>query len=146
MSVKFKVRTGTTHIFVHCAATKPSMDIGVREIRLWHKRDNGWLDIGYHFVIRRDGTIENGRPQDVVGAHAKNYNSNSVSVCLVGGINDAGKPESNYTEAQWASLDEVVSNMSYEYPNAVVLGHRDVDSGKACPCFDVKAWWAKLNA
>lgn len=146
MGVNFKVRTDTKHIFIHCSATKPSMDIGVREIRMWHKRDNGWLDIGYHFVIRRDGTIENGRPQDVIGSHAKSYNSHSVAVCLVGGINDAGKPESNYTEAQWASLDEVVSNMSYEYPNAVVVGHRDVDAGKACPCFDVKAWWAKLNA
>ncbi|MDU3350765.1 MAG: N-acetylmuramoyl-L-alanine amidase, partial [Clostridium sp.] len=75
--VQFKQRNTTDAIFVHCSATKPSMNIGVREISQWH-REQGWLAIGYHFVIRRDGTLEAGREQSAVGSHAKDYNSTSV--------------------------------------------------------------------
>ncbi|MGL5965359.1 MAG: N-acetylmuramoyl-L-alanine amidase, partial [Fusobacteriaceae bacterium] len=86
----FKKRGSTDHIVIHCSATKPTMDIGVRDIRMWHKQQ-GWLDVGYHFIIKRDGTIEEGRPVDVVGSHVKNHNSNSVGVCLVGGVDDKMK-------------------------------------------------------
>ena len=59
--VQFKPRAVTEAIFVHCSATKASMNVGLREIRQWHK-EQGWLDVGYHFIIRRDGTVEEGRP------------------------------------------------------------------------------------
>ena len=140
MEIQFKTRKTTDYIVVHCSATKPSMDIGAKEIRMWHKRDNGWLDIGYHFVIRRDGTIEEGRKVDQVGAHVKNYNSISVGVCLVGGVNDSLKPEYNFTKEQEASLKEVLKTLKEKYPIAVIKGHRDFDSGKACPSFDVAHW------
>lgn len=138
-------RKATDFIVVHCAATKPTMDIGVAEIRKWHQ-GQGWADIGYHFVIRRDGTIENGRPMEAVGAHAKGYNSVAVGVCLVGGVDSNMKPDANYTAEQWASLESIVARLSAVYPKAKVLGHTNLDKGKACPCFDVQSWWAKINA
>lgn len=140
----FKKRGFTDHIVIHCSATKPTMDIGVRDIRMWHKQQ-GWLDVGYHFVIKRDGTIEEGRPVDVVGSHVKNHNSNSVGVCLVGGVDEKMKPEANFTDAQWAALETVVRELKAKYPNASVKGHNEFDAGKACPSFNVQHWFAAMD-
>ncbi|MGL5643163.1 MAG: peptidoglycan recognition protein family protein [Metamycoplasmataceae bacterium] len=137
--VQFKKRGFTDHIVIHCSATKPSQDIGVRDIAMWHKQQ-GWLACGYHYIIRRDGTLEAGRPFDVVGSHVKNHNSNSVAVCLVGGVNDKGQPESNYTDEQWATLNQIVAKLEALYPMATVKGHNEFDAGKACPSFNVKEW------
>src|SRR3546814_3669760 len=73
-------------IILHCSYTPPSMDIGAAVIKGWHVDGNGWTDIGYHFVLRRNGAVEEGRPLDVVGAHAKNFNGRSIGICLVGGM------------------------------------------------------------
>lgn len=137
--VQFKQRPATDFIVVHCAATKASMDIGVREIRQWHVQQ-GWLDIGYHFVIRRNGTVENGRPHDVIGSHVKGYNSRALGICLAGGIDDNGKPENNFTPEQFASLKLLLIAQKRQYPQAKIVGHHDLDSGKACPSFKVSEW------
>lgn len=137
--VQFKPRTSTEYIVVHCAATKATMDIGVREIRQWHVQ-KGWLDIGYHFVIRRNGTVENGRPHDVVGSHVKDYNSRSLGICLAGGIDAKGNPENNFTPEQFNSLKLLLLAQKRTYPGAKIVGHRDLNSGKACPSFDVGPW------
>ena len=136
--VQFKPRSSTEAIFVHCSATKPSMNIGVREISQWHK-EQGWLAIGYHFVIRRDGTIEEGRPVDVVGSHVKDWNSKSVGVCLVGGIDDKGRHEANFTPAQMHSLREKLADLKDLYPDAEIKAHHDV-APKACPSFNLSRW------
>lgn len=137
--VQFNKREVTNIIVIHCAATKPSMDIGLREIRQWHVQQ-GWLDVGYHYIIRRDGTVEIGRPHDVVGSHVKGHNFESLGICMVGGIDDAGKPQDNFTDTQWVALEGLVKEVSTVYPNARICGHRDLDSGKACPSFDVATW------
>lgn len=141
-------RKATEYIIIHCAATKPSMDIGAKEIDRWH-RARGFLSIGYHFVIRRNGTIETGRNLEEIGAHARGYNSTSVGICLVGGISESGKPENNFTQEQWKSLETLVKDLKTKYPDAEVIGHRDV-AKKDCPCFDAWAWWlnqvSKLKA
>lgn len=137
-------RKETTHIVVHCSATKADQDVGVREIDRWH-RQRGFLRVGYHFVIRRDGTVEFGRGQDEIGAHVEGHNRTSVGVCLVGGVNanDISKAENNFTEAQFASLREVLTNLRRDYPSATIVGHRDMPGvKKACPSFDVKEWVA----
>jgi len=128
-------------IVVHCSATKPSMDIGAKDIDSWHRK-RGWFAIGYHYVIRRDGTVEKGRPDDRPGAHARGYNSTSLGVCLVGGVNDKGKPEDNFTEEQFRSLWHVLFNLVGNYRTiTTVLGHRDLPKvHKACPSFDVAEW------
>ncbi|ULQ47386.1 N-acetylmuramoyl-L-alanine amidase [Flagellatimonas centrodinii] len=134
-------------LIIHCAATKPSMDIGAAEIRQWHL-GNGWSDIGYNYVIRRNGLIENGRDLDrdgnvdeEVGAHAKGFNARSIGICLVGGLNQAGQPAPEFTEAQFTALNGLLAGLRIRYPNTEILGHRDLPGvAKACPSFDVRHW------
>lgn len=135
-------RTKTDLIIVHCSATPAGMDIGAKEIDRWH-REKGWLKIGYHFVIRRDGTIEPGRDIDEVGAHAEGYNGRSVGICLVGGVAIDGKhSENNFTPAQFASLAKLLKSCLISYPDAKIIGHREV-APKDCPSFDVQEWLKK---
>jgi N-acetyl-anhydromuramyl-L-alanine amidase AmpD len=133
-------RAKTDLIIVHCSATKPSQDINAKTIDRWH-RARGWLKIGYHFVIKRDGTVEKGRELMEPGAHAKGYNANSVGVCLVGGLAEDGKADCNFTKEQWQSLATLVEELSEQFPAARIIGHREVNSHKECPCFDVTAWY-----
>jgi N-acetylmuramoyl-L-alanine amidase len=121
-AVTYKARKSTKYIVIHCADTPPKLDVGAAEIRHWHLQ-NGWSDIGYHFVIRRTGALENGRPVDAVGSHVRGYNSTSVGVCLVGGRQSKGdKPENNFTNQQWHQLFWIVSSLVERYPDAKVIG------------------------
>lgn len=116
----------------------------VSEIRKWHVQDNGWRDVGYHFLIDRDGTIAHGRPVSNVGAFEKRVNANAIGICLLGGHgsqqNDAF--EDHYTEAQDSSLRELIEQLQAQYPIRKVTGHNDY-SGKACPGFRVKNWFER---
>lgn len=136
------IRASTSFIVIHCAATRPSQDVGAADIRKWHKA-KGWADIGYHWVIRRNGKIEAGRAENLVGAHEPTRNRNSVGICLVGGVSekDFTKAENNYTPEQWAALEKLVGQVLTRYPKAKVMGHRDCPGvRKACPSFDAIAW------
>lgn len=134
-------RKATDFIAVHCSATRPSMDIGVKEITQWHKA-KGWSTIGYHYVIRRNGTLETGRRENEIGAHVEGHNHNSIGVCLVGGVHeDDLVPEANFTDAQFACLKTLIGFLKTKYPAAKVQGHRDFPNvKKACPSFDVADW------
>lgn len=147
IQVALRKRATTLAIFVHAADTPPTMDIGWREIHQWHTRDNGWSAIGYHVVIRRDGTIEAGRPLDAVGAHVASRNSDSVGVCMIGGKGKFSgmNPEAHYTKEQLASLLVVLKELQERYPKAEVMGHRDADKGKQCPSFDVYNWYKEVR-
>jgi N-acetylmuramoyl-L-alanine amidase len=148
MSIKYKFRQTTDYIAIHCSATRPSQDIGVADIRRWHLAQ-GWVDVGYHFVIRRDGTLETGRPAHVYGAHVAGFNDKSIGICLVGGVseNNINVPEENFTIAQFATLEWLVWGLNFRYPDATCQGHRDFPGvNKACPSFDVRPWWSRLLA
>lgn len=135
-------RTKTNWIVVHCSATRAvQRNIGVDDIRQWHLQ-KGWSDIGYHYVIKRDGTLQTGRKEDQIGAHVEGHNTDSIGICMVGGLNDKTfKPENNYTAAQWKTLRALVNTLVKRYPAAKVLGHRDFKGvQKACPCFDARPW------
>lgn len=135
-------RQSTNRIVVHCSATPPNMDIGAGTIRDWHVNGNGWSDIGYHYVIKRDGTIEKGRHRDAIGAHAAGHNADSVAVCLVGGVDDNQNPENNFTPDQFDSLEMCLNGLLAWYPRAEILGHKDLPGvTKACPSFEVRDWW-----
>lgn len=136
-------RKETKLIIVHCSATPPGMNIGRREINEWHL-NKGWSGIGYHYVIRRDGSVELGRDIEEIGAHAEGYNSVSVGVCLVGGVNDKKIPEANYTEAQWKTLVTLLKKLKKKYPSARIIGHNEV-AKKACPSFNVQKWLSTVN-
>ncbi len=129
-------------IIVHCSATEhvdDSVDSDV--IRAWHVEENGWSDIGYHFVITRRGDIEFGRPLEKRGAHARGHNDHSVGVCLVGGLDASGKPTEgieHYTLDQMKALTQVIKSTCADFGDIKILGHRDLPRVfKACPCFDV---------
>jgi N-acetyl-anhydromuramyl-L-alanine amidase AmpD len=131
---------GINEIIVHCSATTPTMDIGVKEIRDWHVHERRWSDVGYHFIIRRDGRVDDGRPVSKIGAHARGHNEESIGVCLVGGLGASGKPDANFTIDQYISLRNLVGHLKSEYPDIIaVTGHRDYNKMKACPCFDVES-------
>lgn len=125
-------------IVVHCSATPKHMDIGVSEIREWHKK-RGWSDIGYHYVIRRNGVVEDGRPVEQVGAHVKGHNKNSIGICLVGGIGENQKADANFTLEQYNALDLLVYDLMCRFGVLEVYGHRELNPHKECPCFDVNA-------
>lgn len=129
-------------IAVHCSATPPSMDIGAKELDRMH-RLRGFLSIGYHFVVRRDGTVEEGRPLNRRGAHVEDWNHCSIGVCLVGGIDASKKqkPEANFTEPQMVALSALLVKLSKQFPGAHIQGHRDFPNvAKACPSFSVGHW------
>ena len=134
-------RNITDYIVIHCAATKASMDIGLTEIRRWHVKDNGWRDVGYHYIIRRNGEVELGRSIRDTGAHAAGYNHKSVSVCMVGGMAEDNSAENNFTPHQWVALIMEVKKLSETYPDAKIIGHNEI-SKKECPSFDVQQWKA----
>lgn len=150
--MNYKPLTRVDFLAVHCSATPADAkheNIDAAEIRRWH-RAKGWRDIGYHFVIKRNGAVEPGRPVDQPGAHEPRINNRSLAVCLVGGApplgsaaSKAGLGENNYTPAQFASLVTLLRELKAKHPAAEVLGHRDVPGvRKACPSFDVRPWWA----
>ena len=126
------------YIVIHCAATKPSMDVPIERVKKWHL-DRGWSDIGYHYYITRDGEIHKGRKLSTIGAHVRGYNSKSIGICYEGGIDESGEPEDNRTKEQKKSLLKVVQILKFVFSGAIVQGHRDFPNvNKACPSFDAK--------
>ena len=126
---------------VHCSATMPHHDVSAADIDRWHRK-RGWSGIGYHYVIRRDGTQEIGRDVDIAGAHAAGHNRNSIGICMIGGLGPDNKPAPLYTRAQWRSLKALLAELRTLYPDADVKGHRELGAPKACPSFDVAHWLA----
>lgn len=143
-------RKQTDLLVVHCSATHG--DVSVRDIAQWH-RDRGFEDIGYHFVIRRSGALEKGRPVEMIGAHVQGYNHSSVGICLVGGLDEKGNPQNNFTDPQFLALAALLKNLRVKYAATRIVGHRDLSPDlnhdgivepkewiKYCPCFDVTSW------
>ncbi len=126
------------YLVVHCSDSADDEDVSARDIHAMHL-GFGWHGIGYHRVIKRDGTIEHGRPDCWIGAHVYGFNDKSLGVCLIG--------RSEFTDAQMRSLETVLSQWHQTYPKAVVCGHCDFSyTEKTCPNFDAGAWWAKTQS
>jgi len=135
------VAKGITHITVHCSATKANQNFTAKDIDEWHKR-RGFARIGYHYVITRSGEIQKGREEGATGAHVMNHNEGNLGVCLIGGVDDKGNAEDNFTLDQKAALAKLLLELLTRYTRAEILGHRDWPGvRKACPSFDVKQWW-----
>ena len=117
-------RLSTKCIVLHHAAARICT---ARQIDSWHKA-NGWSGIGYHFFIRKDGTIYRGRPEWAVGAHASGRNSNTIGVCVEGNYEE----EKTMPQAQKDAVKEVLRYLKGEYPKAELKGHRDVGA-TGCP-------------
>ena len=131
-------------IIIHCSAVKPNQHSSVKDIDNWH-RQRGWKSCGYHFVVRRDGTVEVGRRLDEIGAHCVNHNAHSIGICYEGGLNAAGQADDTRTPAQAKALREIVKRMHDCFPKAVIVGHRDLDHKKLCPCFNAVKEYAEFQ-
>ena len=135
-----------TLIVVHCSAVRPGQTSSAAQIDTWHRRQGWKLGIGYHYVVRRDGQIETGRPEWLVGAHCQNHNSHSIGVCYEGGLDIRGQPADTRTEAQKEALRRLLKALKERYPRALIVGHRDLNPLKACPCFDAVKEYSQLTA
>ena len=127
-------------IIIHCSATDWGHDIDADTIRDWHKA-RGWSDIGYHYVIRLNGDIQQGRELSKTGAHVKGRNTGSIGICLIGGKDGTHA----YTPAQWDSLKMLLEWCEFKWPDARICGHNDFTDQKTCPNFDVHVWWSQVN-
>ena len=138
-----KSRRRINEIIVHCTATPEGRDYTVADIRQMHKAQ-GWVDIGYHYLIYRDGSIHEGRNVDMVGAHCQGHNAQSIGVCYVGGVARDGKtPKDTRTPAQKDALIHLLMQLVCLYPDATIRGHRDF-AAKACPSFDATREYKNL--
>ena len=147
-------------LIIHCLATRPdwmthsTVEDKVKEVRRWHTDDRGWTDIGYHYLIDRDGKVAMGRPDNVVGAHVKGHNRHSLGICLVGGRGSEQKDKflDHYTPQQEQALENIIEQLTAEYgidvvPDETVIGHYEAKNEhgeyyvkKACPGFSVARW------
>ncbi|MBQ8462722.1 MAG: N-acetylmuramoyl-L-alanine amidase [Prevotella sp.] len=133
-----------TLIVIHCSAVRPDQESSAKDIDNWH-RDKGWNGIGYHYVVRRSGQIEPGRPEETVGAHCVNHNRHSLGICYEGGLDIRGKPADTRTEAQRASLRRLLEELHRAYPRALIVGHHDLNPQKDCPCYRPVTEYADLQ-
>jgi N-acetyl-anhydromuramyl-L-alanine amidase AmpD len=138
-----------TEIIVHCSATRPDwmerfpIAKKVEEIRAWHTRDRGWRDIGYHYLIDRNGAVATGRPVEQIGAHVQGRNTGTIGVCLIGGhgSSETDKFSQHFTAQQDAALRSLLADLRKRHGNVPVTGHNQY-AAKACPGFNVPTWLA----
>lgn len=141
-----------TGIIVHCTATRPgwmagkSIDAKIAEVRRWHTEDRGWSDIGYHFLIDRDGTVGTGRPIERVGAHTQGHNAGTIGISLFGGWDSASTDKflENFTLGQEEALLHLIADLRQKYGRLTLAGHNNFAS-KACPGFNVGQWFASIK-
>lgn len=139
-------------IIVHCTATRPDWWDGkktsekVAEIKRWHVQDRGWKDIGYHYLIDRDGTVAKGRPIDQIGAHVSGHNTGSIGISLFGGHGSAETDmfHEHFTPAQEAALRKLLADLRKQFGIVKITGHNQY-AAKACPGFNVPDWFRAVS-
>lgn len=129
-------------IIIHCSATPEGRDIDAVTIDGWHK-ERGWSGIGYHYVIKLDGSIEYGRDINKTGAHVKNHNKGSIGICYIGGCDASMNPKDTRTLEQKESLLLLLKTLKKIHSSATIHGHNEFAS-KACPCFNVNEEYCNI--
>jgi len=153
-------------IVIHCSAVGPGQTSSAKQIDSWHRK-RGFDGIGYHYVIRRDGSVEKGRPEAKIGAHAKGYNAHSIGICYEGGLRPPdptfcpstkveGENKQRDSKKKYVAADtrtpeqkeailKLLRELMERYPGCKVVGHRDLGAKKSCPCFDAIAEYGPPN-
>ncbi len=125
------------YIAIHCTATQPETSIA--SIQNYWKNNLGWKNPGYHYIIDRFGNVVNLLPIELVSNGVQGYNSQTINISYVGGIDKNGKPKDTRTEAQKQSILKLLKELRIKFPKAKIQGHRDFPNvKKACPSFDAK--------
>lgn len=132
-----------TLIIIHCSAVRTYQTSSAEQIDQWH-RSRGWKCIGYHYVVRRDGTIETGRPESMIGAHCLHHNRYSLGIYYEGGLNAKGEHSDTRTPAQKRALKTLLKELKTRYPDASITSHRTFNPQKDCPCFDAEHEYSQL--
>ena len=126
-------------IVLHCSATRVNQNFTIEQLEACHKA-RGFQTVGYHYYITKDGTLYPGRPESQMGAHAKGFNAHSIGICYEGGLDANGKPSDTRTPQQKVALRKLLAELRKKYPSSVILGHHDLDTKKACPCFSISEY------
>ena len=136
-NIKILNKKNIKFLVVHCSDTNDREDLDALDIHNMHL-SFGWEGIGYHKIIKRNGVVENGRPEFWLGAHTRGINNISLGICLIG--------RTKFTKKQFNSLEKVLRNWLSKYPKAKIVGHTNaILTEKTCPNFDVLSWRKKIG-
>ena len=146
------------YLVIHCTATPEGREVSADEIRRWHtapisQGGRGWKQVGYTDMVHLDGRVErlvdNNEDAQVdpweVTNGAAGDNSMSRHIVYVGGCDKAGKPKDTRTEAQREALKRYVEDFHARFPQVKIVGHHELNPGKACPSFDVPTWLRSIG-
>jgi N-acetylmuramoyl-L-alanine amidase len=123
-------------IILHCSATREGQDVDAATIRKWHLA-RGWSDIGYHYVIKLDGVVEQGRPLHRIGAHTKGHNADSIGICYIGGLDAQGDAMDTMTGRQRDAFQRLCYALCITFHQPFAIHGHNEFSPKACPSFEV---------
>ena len=134
-----------SYIIIHCSATRETQDYTPEQLKHDHLA-RGFIDVGYHFYIRKDGTVTQHRRLNEVGAHCRPFNRCSIGICYEGGLDSKGKPKDTRTIAQRGSLVKLLIELKQKFPKAAIRGHNEMPGAtiKECPCFRPSTEFAYL--
>ena len=134
-----------SYIIIHCSATREDRDYTPEQLKHDHLA-RGFIDVGYHFYIRKDGSVTQHRRLNEVGAHCRPFNRCSIGVCYEGGLDANGKPKDTRTILQRGSLMGLLLDLRRRFPKAVIRGHNEMPGAipKACPCFKASTELSQL--
>ena len=131
-------------IVIHCSATRCDRPFPVESLEACHQ-SRGFSHVGYHYYITRDGQLHPTLPESVPGIHARKYNAHSIGICYEGGLDENGNAADTRTPIQKRTLLSLLRSLKADYPDARILGHRDLPwVTKSCPCFDARAEYKDL--
>ena len=128
-------------IVIHCTASRPDQHISLEMLDQMHKA-RGWKCCGYHYYITRDGQLHFGRPEEMVGAHARHYNAHSIGICYEGGLDEKGRAADTRTPAQKLTLHSLLIALKADYPNAEIVGHCELPEQRM-PSELVRSWLSR---
>ena len=134
-----------SYLIIHCSATREDRDYTPEQLKHDHLQ-RGFIDVGYHFYIRKDGSVTQHRRLNEVGAHCRPFNRCSIGICYEGGLDAKGKPKDTRTIAQRGSLVKLLIELKQKFPKAAIRGHNEMPGAtpKACPCFRASTEFAYL--
>ena len=134
------------YLVIHCSATREDRSYTVQQLRSDHI-SRGFIDIGYPYYIRRDGTLTQHRRHDEAGAHCRPFNRCSLGICYEGGLDAQGHPKDTRTPEQRTTLVHLLVKLKQQFPNAIIQGHCQMPGAtpKACPCFDARKEYRILS-